>query len=65
MRRKEITVGRPLLAVRLLAAISVVLALMCAALAVAWKREHDRVGCFQDAAEQERVPQDRECAGTS
>jgi len=34
---------------------------MCALLAFAWTREHRTVACFQTAAEQSRVPQDREC----
>jgi len=47
--------------VRVLAAISVTLALMCAALAVAWARAHDTAECYRAAAEESRVPQDREC----
>ena len=44
-----------------MAAISVALALMCVATTAAWKHEHDVANCFQDAADQDRVPQDREC----
>jgi hypothetical protein len=41
---------------------------MCAALAAAWTHEHlaalherEAADCFRSAAEQSRVPQDREC----
>jgi hypothetical protein len=34
---------------------------MCAALAVAWMREHRAAECYRSAAEEDRVPQDREC----
>jgi hypothetical protein len=34
---------------------------MCAGLAVAWVREHEAAECYRWAAEQDRVPQDREC----
>lgn len=55
--------------VRFLAAISVLLAVMCAGITVAWVQAHDRViqqrqiiECYRSVAEEDRVPQDRECA---
>lgn len=43
-----------------LTAISVALALMCAYMAVAWSREHRRVECYRDQAEEGLIP-DRKC----
>jgi hypothetical protein len=34
---------------------------MCAALAAAWTREHGAAECYRSAAEDDRVPQEREC----
>lgn len=42
---------RPLIAVRILALISVVLALMCAALAWAWTTEREVAACWRAAAQ--------------
>lgn len=42
---------RPLIAVRILALISVVLALMCAALAWAWTAEREVAACWRAAAQ--------------
>jgi len=39
-------------ALRVLAATSVLLALICAALAVAWSREHEAAGCWREALRQ-------------
>jgi hypothetical protein len=51
-----------------LAALCGGLAVMCAVLAFAWTRAHDTarrnqsiIDCYRDAADQSRVPQDREC----
>ncbi len=38
-------------AVRVLALVAVALALMCATLAVAWRRERDKAECWRAAAE--------------
>lgn len=42
---------RPLIAVRILALISVMLAVMCAILAWAWKAERDTAACWRAAAQ--------------
>ena len=54
--------------VQILSAISVALAGMCAALAAAWAHEHAQglsyrreADCLRSVAEEDRVPQDREC----
>jgi hypothetical protein len=53
----------------MLAALCVGLAVMCLVLAFAWTRADDAarrnqtiIDCYRDAADQGRVPQDRECA---
>ena len=42
---------RPLITVRILALISVMLAVMCAVLAWAWKTERDAAACWRAAAQ--------------
>jgi hypothetical protein len=43
-----------------LAAICVALALMCLWMAIAWSREHQRVECYRDQAEEGLIP-DQKC----
>jgi hypothetical protein len=50
--------------------ISAALALMCAGLALAWSHEYALAltyrgiaDCFRSIAEEDRVPQDKECVG--
>ncbi|MCR5879440.1 hypothetical protein [Phenylobacterium sp. J367] len=47
--------------IRLLAAISVLLALGCAALAVAWSRANDEALCWRDLHELGEVPPEGDC----
>lgn len=47
---------RPVIVVRILALVSVVLAVMCAALAWAWQSEREHAACWQVAAEFQRQP---------
>jgi hypothetical protein len=44
-------------AVRIMALLCVMLALICAGLAVAWRAEHDQAACWRIAAEFQRQPQ--------
>jgi len=43
-------------AARILAAISLALALICVALALAWTREHRAAACWREAAELDLQP---------
>jgi hypothetical protein len=53
---------RPVVAVRIMAAVCVALALMCAGLALAWKSERDEAACWRAAAEFQLQPQG-DCGG--
>lgn len=53
---------RPLIAVRILALISVALAVMCAVLAWAWKTERETAACWRAAAEFQ-LQVEGECGG--
>ena len=48
---------RSVIVVRLLALVSVVLALMCAALAWAWQTEREHAACWRIAAEFQQQPE--------
>lgn len=47
---------RPVIAVRIMALLCVVLALICAGLAAAWRSERDQAACWRVAAEFQRQP---------
>jgi len=47
----------PVVAVRVMAVVSVALAIMCASLAYAWKAERDEAACWRAAAEFQLQPQ--------
>ena len=49
-------------AVRVLAAVSVALGLMCAGLAVAWRHERDQAACWRAAA-QYKLEMEDSCEG--
>lgn len=49
-------------AVRVLALVSVALALMCAALAWSWRTEHERAACWRAAVEY-KLETDSKCDG--
>ena len=53
---RELKVSRPTGPVRLLALISVLLALMCVGLAVAWKSKADDADCWREAFEDDMGP---------
>ncbi|MBW8815451.1 MAG: hypothetical protein JF588_18675 [Caulobacterales bacterium] len=48
---------RPVTAVRIMALLCVVLALICAGLAAAWRSERDEAACWRVAAEFQRQPE--------
>lgn len=53
---------RAVAAVRIMAALSVALAVMCAWLAYAWSHERESAACWRTAAEFQYQPED-ECKG--
>jgi len=54
--------ARPLIAVRILALVCVVLAVICMALAWAWASERQSAACWRTAAQFQLVP-DGDCGG--
>ena len=48
---------RPVIVVRILALVTVVLAVICAALAWAWQDEREQAACWRVAAEFQQQPQ--------
>jgi hypothetical protein len=48
---------RPVIVVRILALLTVVLAVMCAALAMAWQDEREQAACWRIAAEFQQQPE--------
>lgn len=53
---------RPLIAVRILALVSAVLALICVTLALAWTHEREATACWRAAAQFQLMP-DGDCDG--
>ncbi|WP_430424060.1 hypothetical protein [Phenylobacterium sp.] len=54
---------RRVAAVRIMAAVSVVLAIMCVTLAWAWTEQREEAACWRIAAEFQRIPES-DCRGS-